>query len=409
MDIALSTPVSQRRQTATAVGAIPPRVAIVGGPDVDARLDLMDHLRAAGYAPFACGTAAGLASRFAAAGHAYHAYSGQRSVSPAGDLRSFGQLVRLFRRLAPAIVHTFDTKPAVVGRLAARAAGVPVVVGTLSGLGSLYTGEGARIGAVRRAYELAQAVTSRLADATVFQKREDEQELVRRGVVPAASTRIIRSSGVRTDLFDPAGFTPEQRVAIRSSLGLAEGAVVVTTVSRVMRSKGVLDLCDAADALRQTRPEVQLLLVGGLDEDSPERLTAAEIARVRRSLLWAGPRSDVPAVLAASDVFCFPSYYREGIPRALLEAASMALPLVAYDGESAREVVSPGENGLLIPSRSVPQLAQALLGLAESPALRRRLGAAARARARAEFDLSVVAAQVCDLYGELLRRRGLGR
>jgi len=123
---------------------------------------------------------------------------------------------------------------------------------------------------------------------------------------------------------------------------------------------------------------------------------------VQRSVRWLGRRGDVPQLLAASDVFVLPSFYREGIPRVLLEAAAMGLPLVAADSPGSKDVVRHGLNGFLVPPRGVEALAAAVLTLARDAALRHRFGEASRRLAVEEFDLAVVAERTHSVYAGLL-------
>jgi len=380
-----------------------PSVCLVGGPDVDARLDFM-NLLSREFDVSAAGTDPLLGPRFAAAGFEYRYYRMSRRLNPLLDMYSLWRLVRLFHREQPTIVHTFDTKPAVWGRLAARLAGVPIVVGTLPGLGSLYTDPDWTGRLTRAIYQRLQTFVSRHTDLTLFQNADDAREFERRGVVPRHSVAIVHGSGIRTDLFAP----PKSRDNVgagRAELGLPATGVVVVMVSRILRSKGVLEFAAAARQVRQAAPEVTFLLVGPTDLDSRDTLTAGELAEVRRSVLWVGLRNDVKDILALSDVFVFPSFYREGIPRALLEAASMALPLVAVDGPGSRDVVVDGVNGFLVPPRNAEAIRDAVLRLARDPALRSRFGERARQRAIAEFDVARVAERTCSLYRALLAGR----
>jgi glycosyltransferase involved in cell wall biosynthesis len=342
---------------------------------------------------------------------AYHSYAMSRRANPGQDLRTFWQLVRILRDVRPDLVHTFDTKPSVWGRIAARLAGVPVVVGTLPGLGSLYTtGWGDwKTRLIRAVYQPLQTVACHLSDLTIFQNEEDVAEFGRRRVVPRGRAAVIPGSGVRTKVFQP---VIGEQPAIRAELGLATDTVVVTMVSRIMRSKGVLEYATAAREVRRAQPGVECLLVGPIDSDSLDALTAPELEDVQRSVRWLGRRSDVRRILAATDVFVLPSYYREGIPRVLLEAAAMGLPLVAADSPGSKDVVQDGVNGYLVPPQDSAMLARKVLALVGAPALRRRFGEASRRRAVEEFDLSVIAERTRAAYARLLdreRRTGAAR
>jgi glycosyltransferase involved in cell wall biosynthesis len=320
-------------------------------------------------------------------------------------LRSTWRLERLFRELQPAIVHTYATKPSVWGRIAARRAQVPVVIGTLPGLGSLYSAAGADSGGLsRKVYEQLQKYAGRCSDMTVFQNEEDLAYFRGSGLVTEAGSMLIAGSGVATDHFEPSRVTEEARNTIRGELRLQPGAIVVTMVSRVMRAKGVMDYVETAAAVRARDPRVRFLLVGPDDHESPDALTEAEWVQLRGSVEWLGMRTDVREILAVSDLFVLPSCYREGIPRALLEAASMGLPLIATRIPVCRDVVEVERNGVLVEMRAPGELQQAVERLVGDRDLRVRWGEASYRLARERFDLVVVAEQSANLYESLLRR-----
>jgi glycosyltransferase involved in cell wall biosynthesis len=380
-----------------------PRVVIVGGPDVDARIELMHRLDDA-FDVNALGSHPGLEATFSAQGFNYSSYRLSRRVDPVGDLATLSQLVLAFRRLKPQIVHAFDTKPGIWACLAARVAGVPAVVGTVTGLGSLYGSADLPTRLARRAYEILQGLACRASDLTVFQNRDDPRHFVAAGITAPEKALVIPGSGVRTDVFAPDRVSDQERARLREELGILPGQTVVTMISRVMRSKGVPELMAAAREVRATHPQTHFLLVGPADQESPDRLRAPELAELRATLTWPGPRRDIAAVLAVSDIFVLPSAYREGIPRALLEAASMGLPIVTTDSPGCNEAVADGVNGMLVPVQDPGALARAIVHLVERPELRRRLGQASRQRAVERFDLSVIAAQTLAMYRQLLAR-----
>jgi glycosyltransferase involved in cell wall biosynthesis len=347
----------------------------------------------------ALGTEPALAGSFARKGLRYRTYRMSRGASPLGDLYSLWRLVRIFREERPAVVHTFDSKPGIWGRLAAKLSGVPVVVGTLPGLGSLYAAPSWKGRLVRLVYQPLQTLACHAADLTTFQNEDDAREFERRRVVPAARAAVIPGSGVQTAVFAPAA--PEAAAELRTGIGL-DGDIVALMITRLVRSKGVLEFAAAAKAARSANPAVTFLLVGPEDADSLDAMTPEELDDVRDSVTWLGQRDDVRDVLAAADIFVFPSFYREGVPRVLLEAASMGLPLVAADVPGSRDVVEDGVNGFLVPPRDATAIAEAVLRLAAAPELRQRFGANSRERALARFDLTHVAARIEAVYRDLL-------
>ena len=383
-------------------GAGMPRVMIVGGADVAARLPLMERLREE-FELVAVGAGPEPEADFAARGFAYHAYTPLHArVSPLDDARGFLALARIFRAARPQIVHAFDTKAGVWGCLAARAVGVPVAVGTVNGLGFLFREDTWKQRLVAHSYRALQRLACRASSATVFQNADDARVFVERGLVRGARVVLVPGSGVETARLDPKRFEPAERARLRSEIGVGPDDVVVTMVTRVIRSKGVLDLLAVARALRETHPRARFVLVGAHEPESMDRLADDELRALGDELLWVGPRSDVPALLAAADLMVFPSAYGEGIPRVLLEAAAMALPIVTTDAPGCREVVEAGRNGFLVAIGDVAALTEAVARLLDDAALRHRFGAAGRARAQSRFDLRVVSERTRALYRELL-------
>lgn len=381
-----------------------PSVLIVGGPDVDARLQLMRQLSDA-FDVGALGSLPALRDRFSADGFAYHTYHLSRQINPFSDSVTVSQLMLIFRRLRPQIVHAFDTKPGVWGCVAARLAGVPVVIGTVTGLGSLYGSQKRSIQLAWAIYRALQKLACSFSDLTIFQNHDDARHFIAAGLVPAEKALVILGSGVTTDVFAPSRVPEEERARLRGELGLKPQEILVTMVSRVMRSKGVLEFAAAARDVHPGHPHARFLLVGPEDEGSLDRLSAAEVIQLMQTVTWLGARRDIAALLAVSDIFVLPSAYREGIPRVLLEAASMGLPLITTDSPGCNEVVQDGINGLVVPALDAAALSKAITHLVEHPQLRRRFGLASRQRAIERFDLSAIAAQTRNAYQQLLSCR----
>jgi glycosyltransferase involved in cell wall biosynthesis len=378
------------------------RLLIVGGPDVHLRVDLMRAL-ANRYQVAAAGSNPMHRDTFTRAGFPFYSYPLARGVNPSDELRSLFALERLVRSLEPTIVHTFATKPSVWGRIAARRAGVRGVLGTLPGLGSLYSSSEWTHRVSRRVYEGLQKYASDCSDMTVFQNAEDLAHFRSAGIVTEANSTLVAGSGVATDYFDPEQVPECERAAIASELGLESGSIVVTMVSRVMRTKGVMEFANMADVIRHRHPYVRFLLVGPDDHESIGGLSDAERRKLNASVRWLGHRSDIRAILAISHVFALPTFYREGMPRSLLEAASMAIPLVTTRVPGCEDVVVHEECGVLVPPRDSRALAAAVEALVCDHRLRQRLGEAARRRVLERFSLTVVADRTAELYERILR------
>lgn len=378
-----------------------PKLGLISGPDIASRISLATLLSAdfdvtiIGSKPNESNTLSGLP---------YRQYRLMRSVNPAGDVRALVQLTRILRALKPQIVQTFSTKPSVLGRLAARRAKVPVIVGTVPGMGSIYGDERVPTRLLRFTYERLQKIACQ-GTTTVFQNEDDLDEYVRRRLVHREAATIIPGSGVDTDTFRPDLLTTEGRAGLKASLGIRDDAVVVTMVSRIIRSKGVSDFGEAARILSGDSTSYHFLLVGEPDAESREALDRAEWDSLQRSVHCLGTRTDVAALLAVTDIFALPSYYREGVPRALLEAAASGSALITTDLPGCRDVVMHDSTGLIVPPRNPKMLAEAIASLARDPDRRERLGREARRLAVNRFALHKVAAAMRLLYWELLGRQ----
>ncbi len=376
------------------------RLCVIGGPDVDKRIPLLQRLENS-FEVSAIGSEASLAPRFEQAGYRFEAYRMSRRFDLWSDFRSVLSLRSCIRRLQPQIVHCFDTKPSVVGRIAARLEGVPIVLATLPGLGGLFTYHCPGVRWRRWIYQHLHRVACRLSDRTVFQNADDRDRFCELDVVSPARSHLIRGSGVCASRFNRDVLSPEQRVEKRKSLGLDSHAPVVTLVSRLIRSKGVVDLIDAAAFIRAVRPDTQVVVVGGLDPEAIDCLSRSEMHRLGKEVTWLGERGEIPELLACSDVLVYPSYYREGVPRVLIEAALLGVPIACADNVGSREVVEHERTGLCFPARQPRTLADAVLRLLDDTTLRERLAGQARRNALQHFELSVIGDQHQKLYRDL--------
>ncbi len=377
-----------------------PILLLVGGPDVDARIDLM-RLLETDFTCLAAGTDHHLAGRFAQAGLGYVNYPLVRQFNPFEDLRTLIRLVQVMRTISPQVVHTFDTKPNVYGRIAAYLAKVPVIIGSVTGLGSLYTYQSRSVAFIQMLTEILQRGTCSLSAVTVFHNQEDYQYYLAHKLVSADKSRVIPGSGVRCGQYDPAQYTLEDRVAIKQEFFETSNVTVVTCIARLIRSKGVVEFGEAARLVQGRHPRVRFILVGASDKQSVDCLSREEIDRLAESVTLTGYRRDISRILAATDIFVLPSY-REGISRVLLEAALMELPLVATDVPGCREIVINQVTGLLAPPRNSRALAGAIIDLIERPELRRQFGLNARQSVIQQYDLAKVASRLKEIYLSLL-------
>jgi glycosyltransferase involved in cell wall biosynthesis len=194
-------------------------------------------------------------------------------------------------------------------------------------------------------------------------------------------------------------------MALRRELGLGPGDVVIGAVGRLVREKGYRELFSAYAEMRRTEPGARLIVAGPTEPDKDDGLTQPDLDAARDAgVLFLGLRHDVERLYSIMDIFVLASY-REGYPRAAMEASAMGCPVVATDIRGCRQVVEDGKTGLLVPPRDPGRLANALSELASDPARRSAMGAAARAKAVRDFDDRRVIQRTLDVYERLLARR----
>ena len=326
-----------------------------------------------------------------------------RAWNPVADVKALAELVALLRRERFDLVHTHNPKPGVLGRVAARAAGVPLVVNTVHGL---YATPEDRL-RKRAAVLGAEWLAGRCSDLELYQSEEDLRWAARLRLSRKGRSHLL-GNGTDVGHFDPARVPPERAAALRRELGIPADAVVVGAVGRLVAEKGYRELFAAARTVRGADPRVRFLAVGAPDLEKADAIGEAELAAAAGDVVVTGWRDDVRDLLAVMDVFVLASW-REGMPRSAIEAAAMGRAMVLTDIRGCREVARHDREALLVPPRDPDALAEAVARLTADPALRDRLGSAARARALERFDEAQVAERVIGHYQALFTRRSHGR
>jgi glycosyltransferase involved in cell wall biosynthesis len=324
-----------------------------------------------------------------------------RSMSVGSDLRAMNEVYQLFRRLRPDVVHTHNPKPGVYGRIAARLARVPAVVNTVHGLYAQPADPLRRRGPVYALERLAATCS----DAELVQNPEDLATL-RRLRVPDAKLTLL-GNGVDLTRFGPAVSGDDRRTRLRRELGIADDAVGVGVVGRLVAEKGYHEVFEAARLVRAAHPDaaITFVVIGPHEPDKADAIDELTVARARaEGVVVCGHRDDVEDLYKAMDLYVLASY-REGFPRSAMEAAASGLPIVATDIRGCRQVVDHDRTGLLVPARDARSLAAAVGRLATDPDLRTRMRDAALAKARAEFDDRRQVQITLDTYDRLLADR----
>jgi glycosyltransferase involved in cell wall biosynthesis len=304
-------------------------------------------------------------------------------LNPVADLLLLLNLANLMRVERPEVVLGYTAKPVIFGLLAAATVRVPRRYALITGLGYAFADDGGqRAFLVRSIQMLLYRLALRRATKVFFQNHDDPELFRQLGLLPKGlPIVIVNGSGIDLEQFPR---TPVPNAPIRFLL-----------IARLIAAKGIREYARAAALLRERYPTVEFHLVGGLDSN-PDHLSAAELRQWQedRILMWHGEVADVRPHIAACHVYVLPSYYREGTPRSVLEAMAMGRPVITTDAPGCRETVTDGENGFLVPPRTVEPLVEAMERFILHPELIAAMGLRSREIAENKFDVHKVNAQM---------------
>ncbi|MGE0717510.1 MAG: glycosyltransferase family 4 protein [Alphaproteobacteria bacterium] len=314
----------------------------------------------------------------------------RKTRSPFAEAAAVADLVDLYRRERPVIVHQVAIKPVVYGTWAARRAGVPAIIDALDGLGFVYGSSRMAARLLRPPIGLLLRYALNRPNVHVHLQNDDDVATLRRaGALRHDRVAVIRGAGIDLDHF--------------ARLPEPDGPFTVAMAARMIHEKGIADLVEAARRVTASGTPIRVVLAGAPDVGNPTAISERQLRDWAAAGLaeWWGHQTDVRRVWAAAHVSALPSS-GEGLPKALLEAASCGRALLASDVAGNREVVLPDETGLLVPYADVEALAAALARLARDADLRRRLGAGARRMVERAFSEAVVVGQTLALYRSLV-------
>ena len=306
------------------------------------------------------------------------------------EIKTFFFLYKLFRREKPDIVHLVGLKTMLWGSLACRLAGVKAMVSAVCGLGVLFDEEHAHSFMTRSILKVLRVTHKKKRLAVIFQNNDDKAIFLNAKIMKEEQCAFTNGSGINLQNYD---YTPEP----------TDGPVKVIFTARMVEDKGTLILIDAAKKLEaEYKGKVQFLLCGGLDTN-PNGITK-EMLESRcdgEYIQWLGHRKDVVELLKQSHIMAFPSWYREGLPKSVIEAEAIGRPVVTTDSVGCRDTVVDGKNGYMIPIKDSDALAMALKKLIDNPELRQTMGKNARKFAVNRFDIKDVVKVHMDVYDNI--------
>jgi len=380
------------------------KIAYIGGPDLLLRLSLIKLLIHKNYKVFVIGSSKKEKESFEREGISYYYYYLNRKFSVISDIKSSFQLYKILKKEKPYCIHAFDTKPTVLGRIAAKIAGVPVIIGTIPGMGSLFSEHTFTNKIFRIFYIIAQKIACGLSDLTIFQNSDDLNFFISKHIISPSKATIIKGSGVDIEKFSPENLQTEKLQKTKAELGLNSKKIKIFMISRLVKYKGIKDFLEAAKILKSKYQNVDFFLVGPKD-NTVAAFPLEEVKKYANVVKYTGPRNDIPEILYFADIVVLPTYYREGIPRILLEAASMRKPIVTTNIPGCREIVNDGINGFLVPPKDSVALAKTIEKLILNDNLRKQMGKISRERVIKEFSLDIVFKQTLNFYKKLSKTK----
>ncbi len=323
-----------------------------------------------------------------------------RQVSPLNDWRALRAMRAWLRRERPDVVHTHSSKAGILGRVAARRAGVPIILHTVHGM-SFNRTQGPWI---QRVYRDLERYCARFTDRIISVADAMNDQMVAAGVAPRVKCVTVYS-GMEVEHFDPARY---DRAAIRASLDIPADAVVVATVARMFTNKGYEQLIPAMPKIVQQADRVHFLWIG----DGPCREQyLQQVARMglrdRVHLTGLVPPEQVGQWLSGADILAHASQW-EGLPRVVVQALLLEKPAVAFDIDGTPEVVLDGRTGALVRLNDIDELAKGIVWLAADANLRRQLGQQGRELCLKRFDWRTMVEQIEGICREVAAAKGVG-
>lgn len=321
----------------------------------------------------------------------------QRHISPFKDIRSLWQMIKVFRKEKPDMVHSITPKAGLICMIAARLTRVPVRVHTFTGL--VFP---TATGLTQKILILTDRITCRCATHIIPEGEGVKSDLVKYKITkkPLKVLGHGNVKGIDLDYFNPV----LSDVNIEAAKIRKEGIITFVFVGRIVGDKGINELTEAFERLNKEYPDTRLILIGPKEQnlDPLREETLSRIAN-NKNIEAVGSQKDVRPWLLASDIFVFPSY-REGFPNVVIEAGAMGLPSIVTDINGSREIIIEGHNGTIIPSKNSTALYEAMKDYLNNPEKTEKMSINARSLIASRFEQSYVRRCLKDFYNEILNK-----
>lgn len=307
------------------------------------------------------------------------------------EIKTIISLIKLLKKIKPTVLHLVTIKPVLYGGLAARITRVPAIVAAISGLGSVFSNSTLSSFIRPLVCQLYKSALKHKNIAVIFQNNEDMLDLINIGAINKDNAHLIKGSGVNLTQYR---YVPEPE-------GL--GGIVVVMASRLIEEKGVNEFIEAARILSEKNRKVIFKLAGESDFGNPGVITKEIINKSKeiKNLEVVGSQEDIPDFFSKAHIIVLPSYYGEGLPKVLIEAAACGRAIITTDHRGCRDALIKDKTGLLIPIKCAKSLVFAIEKLIDNPSLRKNMGIAGRQLAEKDFDVRNIVEKHMRLYKTL--------
>tara|TARA_A100001011_G_scaffold333244_1_gene360882 strand:- start:504 stop:1628 length:1125 start_codon:yes stop_codon:yes gene_type:complete len=327
-------------------------------------------------------------------GHGFKTHSfvmHRTKISPLGLIKNFFDIYSIIKKVKPNLIHSITIKPVIIGGIAARIFKNTPFVASISGLGYVFVSKKFFIRIIKiLIIILYRIIFANKSVKVIFQNKNDLLLLQKFCKLKNEYIALIHGSGVNLNVFKPvkANYLSKQ----------------ILFASRLLKSKGIIEFVKSAKYLKEFN--YKFVIAGRLDEDNPDCVSKNMISEWESQGLvnFLGDRKDIFNLINQSRVVVLPSYYGEGLPKILIEAAACGIPVITTDHPGCRDAIIPNETGLLVPVRNSKALSEAILKLLNNDSLCRKLGNAGRKLAVSKYDIKKVVTAHLAIYNELINK-----
>lgn len=321
-----------------------------------------------------------------------------RKITPFSDLVSLAKLYFYFKKEKFDIVHTHTPKPSLLGQLAAKATGVPIIIDTVHGL---YF-ENCSGWIKRNFFIFIRKIAAKRSDLIFSQNKEDIETMIKEKIAKPEKIRYL-GNGIDIEKFNPEKFTDDFIKNKKKKLGLLSASKIVGVVGRLVEEKGYFDLFEAFKKVLGKFPNALLLVIGPEEPEKKDAFLPSVVKKygIEDNVTFLGQRTDLNELYALMDVFVLPSY-REGFPRTVIEAMAMKRPIIATDIRGCREAIENGRTGILVPVKSPEKLSESIIYLLSDTEDTFFLPANAIKKAKQDFNENSVFKSIEEEYKRLI-------